>query len=80
MSRAQSGIGRRAWRVRVLLQLVEVVPLALPEYRRRFSSLPKEERVRLIRERFDGGRHIFGICANIRRRLLIDCRDRFDLG
>jgi hypothetical protein len=56
----------RAWRVRVLAQLVEILPLALPEYRRTFSNLSREARKKLVRERFIGGRHIFGICSNIR--------------
>jgi hypothetical protein len=57
---------RRAWRVRALCQLVELAPLSLKEYRRPFSRLTRDERVRIIRERFIGGRYLWGVCANIR--------------
>src|SRR5436305_12137292 len=40
-----AGRSRRAWRVRALCQLVEIIPLTLPKYRRTFSNLTRAQRI-----------------------------------
>ena len=52
------GQSRRAWRVRVLLQLIEVS--SLPRFRRPFSKLTVGERRALIVEESIGGRPSVG--------------------
>ncbi len=56
---------RRAWRVRVLLTVVEFAPPVLLR-RRSFSRMSREERVELIRDKFVGGAHIWALCGRIR--------------
>ena len=59
-----AGRSKRAWRVRVLLTLIEYIPL--PFYGLRFSDLSVLERRRVIEERMIHGRNLWGICAKIR--------------
>jgi hypothetical protein len=61
-----AGRSRRAWRIRVLLVLLEVLPLFLLGFGGRFSKLPPESRVRFIQERLTRGRGLFRVAANIR--------------
>ena len=59
-----SGRSRRAWRVRVLLTLIELLPI--PMYGLRFSNMTIEDRRRLMEDRMIGGRHVWAVCAKIR--------------
>ena len=58
------GASRRAWRIRVLLTLIEFLPLLI--LRGRFSRLALAERARLVRERYVGGRNLWALCAKVR--------------
>jgi len=59
-----AGHSRRAWRVRILLQLIELLPLATD--RARFSALSVEHRRALIERRWIAGKHIWRICGKVR--------------
>lgn len=63
------GRSRRAWRVRVLLQLVEVSPL--PRLRRPFSRLTLEERRAWIVQEWIAGRPIGRICAKVKNLVVL---------
>ncbi len=56
---------RRAWRVRVLLTVVELAPAVLLG-KRRFSRMSRDERARLMRDKMVDGSHIWGVCGRIR--------------
>lgn len=58
------GRSQRAWRVRVLLTLLEYLPI--PSCGDRFSRLDVELRRRLVEERMIGGRYLWGVCAKVR--------------
>jgi len=58
------GRSRRAWRIRVLLTLIEWTPLLL--LRGRFSHLSLEERARLVEERYVHGRYVWALCAKVK--------------
>jgi hypothetical protein len=57
------GRSRRAWRVRVLLTLIEMA--TLPKYRRPFSALRLEER-RLVVSTWPAGGRLRRICGRVR--------------
>jgi hypothetical protein len=59
-----AGRSRRAWRVRLLLHLIELTPLATDH--RRFTSLSRERRKELIETRWIAGRRVWRICAKVR--------------
>lgn len=59
-----SGRSRRAWRVRVLLTLMEFLPVAF--YGQRFNRMSCDDRRRMMEEHMVGGRHLWGVCAKIR--------------
>jgi hypothetical protein len=60
-----AGRSRRAWRVRLLLQLVEWLPLF--DCSRTFSALTRDGRRRLIEDRWiRDRRHLWRICAKVR--------------
>jgi len=63
------GRSRRAWRVRVLLTVIELTPLST--HRRVFSALTREERTALIRSRWTSGRHVWRICAKVRNLVIL---------
>lgn len=58
------GRSKRAWRIRFLLHLIEWTPI--PLFGRPFTELNKDERKKLIVEKYQPGRRIWGICAKIR--------------
>ncbi len=58
------GGSRRAWRVRVLLEIVELAPLAVGQLP--FSRGTKEQRTRFIREKVATGGHLWVLCRRIR--------------
>lgn len=58
------GQSQRAWRVRVLMTLVELAPLT--HCGRTFGRLSTAERRALVQQRFVGGRGLWGICAKAR--------------
>lgn len=59
-----AGRSRRAWRVRVLLHLIELLPIAF--YGTRFSAMSTERRRALIETRWIAGRHLWRICGKVR--------------
>lgn len=59
------GRSRRAWRIRVLAEILEFAPL-LAGYRRKFSRLSPEERRSLMTEKFIHGRYLWAVCSKIR--------------
>ncbi len=63
------GQSKRAWRVRLLLHLVEALPLL--EFGKRFSRMTRRERRRLIEERYVDGRGLWGVCAKVRFLVLL---------
>jgi hypothetical protein len=64
-----AGRSRRAWRVRVLLQLIEHLPLATEG--RTFTTMSRERRRALIERRWVGGRHVWRICAKVRNLVIL---------
>jgi hypothetical protein len=58
------GRSKRAWRCRVLLTLLELIPLHTCW--RRFSGLSVDERKALFAERVIGARGLWGVCAKVR--------------
>jgi hypothetical protein len=65
----QRGRSRRAWRVRVLLHLVEWAPVTLG--RQPLSRLSVSERRRLVEERYVDGHGLWGLCAKVRYLVLM---------
>lgn len=63
------GRSRRAWRVRILLTVIELAPLAT--HRRVFSKMNGEQRVALIRNKWTTGRHVWRICAKVRNLVIL---------
>jgi hypothetical protein len=63
------GRSRRAWRVRVLLTVIELAPLST--HRRVFTALTRDERIVLIRSRWTSGRHVWRICAKARNLVIL---------
>jgi hypothetical protein len=64
-----AGRSRRAWRVRVLLQLIELS--TIPSHGRPFSQLSLEARSTLVREKWIGGKGLFRIYAKVRNLVLL---------
>jgi hypothetical protein len=63
------GRSRRAWRVRVLMHLVEFLPVA--EYGKPFSRMTLAERRHLVETRYVDGRGLWGLAAKIRFLVLL---------
>ena len=63
------GSSRRAWRVRVLLALIETATLARTG--RPFSRLSLERRSALVATRFERGSTLWWLCAKIRYLVLL---------
>jgi hypothetical protein len=59
-----TGQSKRAWRCRVLLTLLELIPLHT--HARRFSTLTQAERKLLFAERVIGAHGVWGVCAKVR--------------
>lgn len=59
-----TGRSKRAWRCRVLLTLLELIPLST--HARCFSALSLAERRALFAERIIGARGLWGVCAKVR--------------
>lgn len=59
-----SGRSRRAWRVRVLLTAIEIS--TLPTHRARFSELSLGKRTQVVRDRWEGGHHIYRVLGKVR--------------
>jgi hypothetical protein len=60
-----AGRSRRAWRVRLLLQLVEWMPVV--DYGGRFTTLERGKRRTLIEQKWIADRrHLWRICAKVR--------------
>lgn len=66
-----AGRSRRAWRVRVLLTLIEIHPLSLRGYRRRFSALTRAEQRAIAREHWAGGRGLGRICGKVKHLVVL---------
>jgi hypothetical protein len=64
-----TGRSRRAWRVRVLLQLIEVYPLST--HRTTFSRLSPAERRRIVCERWIAHGGLGRLCAKIRNLVIL---------
>ncbi len=64
-----AGRSRRAWRVRVLLTLIEFAPMATE--RRRFGDLSPEERRVLIERKWIGGRGIWRVCSKVKNLVVL---------
>lgn len=64
-----AGRSRRAWRIRMLLTLVDLVPVAA--YKKRFRSMTRAERRRLMEERWRGGKHLWRICSKVRNLVML---------
>jgi hypothetical protein len=64
-----AGRSKRAWRCRVLLTLLELIPLHT--HARCFSALSQAERKALFRERVIGARGVWGVCAKVRYLVLM---------
>lgn len=63
------GRSKRAWRVRVLLHLVEWAPVTIGL--QPLSRLSPSERRRLVEERYVDGRGLWGLCAKVRYLVLL---------
>ncbi|MET0391107.1 MAG: hypothetical protein ABW321_34360 [Polyangiales bacterium] len=63
------GRSKRAWRCRVLLTVLEVLPLAA--YARSFSRLTQTERRHLFETRIIGAHGLWGLCAKVRYLILM---------
>lgn len=59
-----TGRSKRAWRCRVLLTLLELIPLS--SHGRLFCALELPERKALFAERIIGARGLWGVCAKVR--------------
>lgn len=59
-----TGRSKRAWRCRVLLTLLELIPLHT--HARCFSALTLGERKALFAERIIGSRGLWGVCGKVR--------------
>jgi hypothetical protein len=64
-----AGRSRRAWRVRVLLTVIELS--TLPTHRRPFSRLGLDARRDIVRHKWMGGRHVWRICGKVRNLVLL---------
>jgi hypothetical protein len=63
------GRSRRAWRVRVLLNLIQISSLAT--HGRRFSELSQGERRELIETKWIGGHGLWRICAKVKNLVVL---------
>lgn len=59
-----TGRSRRAWRVRVLLTAIELS--TVPTDRSRFSELSLAKRTEIVRERWEGGHHVYRVFGKVR--------------
>jgi len=64
-----AGKSRRAWRVRVLLTLVDVLPVT--NYKKRFRNMTRAERRRLMEENWRGGGYFWRICSKVRNLVML---------
>ena len=64
-----AGRSRRAWRVRVLLTCVELLPIAT--FGRRFGSLTKAERRRVVEEQWIPGRKLGRLCSKVKNLVVL---------
>lgn len=64
-----NGRSKRAWRCRVLLTLLELLPLST--HARRFSLLSAAERKQLFEAQIVGAHGLWGICAKVRYLVLM---------
>jgi hypothetical protein len=64
-----AGRSRRAWRVRILLHLIEFLPLATDGAR--FSALSLARRRALVERRWIAGKHVWRICGKVRDLVLL---------
>jgi hypothetical protein len=64
-----AGKSRRAWRVRVLLHLVEAYPL--PTHRATFTRLSLTERRALVRDHWIGRGGLGRLCAKVRNLVIL---------
>jgi hypothetical protein len=65
----RAGRSRRAWRVRVLLELIEVMPLAT--HGARFSVLSRERRRALIESKWVAGHNLWRVCSKVRNLVIL---------
>jgi hypothetical protein len=64
-----AGRSRRAWRVRVLLTVIDLS--TLPTHARPFMRLPLDARRDIVRHKWMGGRHVWRICGKVRNLVLL---------
>jgi hypothetical protein len=64
-----AGRSRRAWRVRVLLTVIELSTLAT--HGRPFARLALEVRRDIVRNNWMSGRHVWRICGKVRNLVLL---------
>lgn len=64
-----AGRSRRAWRVRVLLTVIDLS--TLPTHRARFANLPRDARRAIVRDKWMHGRHVWRICGKVRNLVIL---------
>ena len=64
-----AGRSQRAWRVRVLLTLIDVLPLAT--YGRRYGGLTKDERRALVTTQWIPGRRLGRLCSKVKNLVVL---------
>jgi hypothetical protein len=64
-----AGRSRRAWRIRVLLLVIECMPLTT--HRRTFGSLTIEERRALVLDKWVEGKHLWRVCSKARNLVIL---------
>jgi len=64
-----AGRSRRAWRVRALLTLVELLPVAT--YGRRFGALTRAERRAIIEKQWITGKRLGRVCAKVKNLVVL---------
>jgi hypothetical protein len=65
----RNGRSRRAWRVRVLLNIIELMPLTTNG--RRFGDLTLDERRALIERKWIGGHGVWRICSKVKNLVIL---------
>jgi hypothetical protein len=65
----RAGRSRRAWRVRVLMHIIEHAPLATNG--RRFGDLSPSERRALVEQKWIGGHGVWRICSKVKNLVVL---------
>jgi hypothetical protein len=64
-----AGRSRRAWRIRILLIVIEHMPLTT--HRRTFGALSIEERRALVLDKWVEGKHLWRVCSKVRNLVIL---------